>query len=382
MAARLKQGGHESFLNKLLLLREQEVLNLSKKLHNQAAIDSDVSSGISEGSLGSPESRALSLSPPPASSPDQSADPRLHSPTSDKAESLASPRPHHDSLDDPGAQEAGREDDQYPQPQPHPHIHLRNDLLRPGVKEESHNPYGLLSDDDDDHRRLQRQRLDLDDAHPLSRQLNFDQERRLDDLGLEQDPRSLSEQLLERYDQLRRRPDDHWSPDGSQNEQDLSRGESIPEDDEESRGDMNSSGFQHQQQMALAARAVLGSLASPALAPAMLPFPPVTPEKQLMNNGSNLLVRALATSAPRRPRGEKKPIPDTLKDEKYYERRKRNNLAAKKSRDARKQREDQVAMRASYLEKENAILRAQVATLRDEASSLRHLLLQKKGKQQ
>lgn len=45
MAARLKQGGHESFLNKLLLLREQEVLNLSKKLHNQAAIDSDVSSG-------------------------------------------------------------------------------------------------------------------------------------------------------------------------------------------------------------------------------------------------------------------------------------------------------------------------------------------------
>lgn len=45
MAARLKQGGHESFLNRLLLLREQEVLNLSKKLHNQAALDSDVSSG-------------------------------------------------------------------------------------------------------------------------------------------------------------------------------------------------------------------------------------------------------------------------------------------------------------------------------------------------
>nr|XP_027233258.1 uncharacterized protein LOC113824687 [Penaeus vannamei] len=250
MAARLKQGGHESFLNKLLLLREQEVLNLSKKLHNQAAIDSDVSSG----ELGQPGVPRPLPVPPSRLLPDQSADPRLHSPTSDKAESLASPRPHHDSLDDPGAQEAGREDDQYPHPQPHPHIHLRNDLLRPGVKEESHNPYGLLSDDDDDHRRLQRQRLDLDDAHPLSRQLNFDQERRLDDLGLEQDPRSLSEQLLERYDQLRRRPDDHWSPDGSQNEQDLSRGESIPEDDEESRGDMNSSGFQHQQQMALAAR--------------------------------------------------------------------------------------------------------------------------------
>ena len=35
-------------------------------------------------------------------------------------------------------------------------------------------------------------------------------------------------------------------------------------------------------------------------------------------------------------RGEKKPIPEDLKDEKYFERRKRNNLAAKKSRDQRK----------------------------------------------
>ena len=37
-------------------------------------------------------------------------------------------------------------------------------------------------------------------------------------------------------------------------------------------------------------------------------------------------------------RGEKKPIPEDLKDEKYFERRKRNNLAAKKSRDQRKVR--------------------------------------------
>ena len=39
-----------------------------------------------------------------------------------------------------------------------------------------------------------------------------------------------------------------------------------------------------------------------------------------------------------RHRGEKKPIPEDLKDEKYFERRKRNNLAAKKSRDQRKVR--------------------------------------------
>lgn len=45
----------------------------------------------------------------------------------------------------------------------------------------------------------------------------------------------------------------------------------------------------------------------------------------------------------RRPRGEKRPIPEEQKDEKYFERRRRNNEAAKKSRDARKMREDRVS---------------------------------------
>ena len=68
-------------------------------------------------------------------------------------------------------------------------------------------------------------------------------------------------------------------------------------------------------------------------------------------------------AVPRRPRGEKKPIPEDLKDSKYFERRKRNNLAAKKSRDQRKIREDQICQRATLLEKENAVLRAQVELL-------------------
>lgn len=46
----------------------------------------------------------------------------------------------------------------------------------------------------------------------------------------------------------------------------------------------------------------------------------------------------------RRQRGEKRPIPNEQKDEKYFERRKRNNEAAKKSRDARKIREDRVSI--------------------------------------
>ncbi|EDW32288.1 GL11555 [Drosophila persimilis] len=76
----------------------------------------------------------------------------------------------------------------------------------------------------------------------------------------------------------------------------------------------------------------------------------------------------------RRSRGEKRPIPDAQKDAKYYERRKRNNEAAKKSRDARKIREDRIAFRAALLEQENSILRAQVLALRDELQTVRQLL--------
>ncbi|CAH1642050.1 unnamed protein product [Spodoptera littoralis] len=75
-----------------------------------------------------------------------------------------------------------------------------------------------------------------------------------------------------------------------------------------------------------------------------------------------------------RRRGEKRPIPPELKDEKYFERRRRNNQAAKKSRDARRIREDQIAWRACLLEQENASLRAHVAALRQETLALRSLL--------
>ncbi|KAL5286429.1 zip-7 family protein [Megaselia abdita] len=76
----------------------------------------------------------------------------------------------------------------------------------------------------------------------------------------------------------------------------------------------------------------------------------------------------------RRQRGEKRPIPEEQKDDKYYERRKRNNEAAKKSRDARKIREDRIAFRAAILEQENAILRAQLLAMREEVSTLRQLI--------
>ncbi|KAJ9574861.1 hypothetical protein L9F63_007956, partial [Diploptera punctata] len=45
-------------------------------------------------------------------------------------------------------------------------------------------------------------------------------------------------------------------------------------------------------------------------------------------------------------------VPDDLKDEKYWARRRKNNMAAKRSRDARRVKENQIALRAGYLEKE------------------------------
>ena len=41
-----------------------------------------------------------------------------------------------------------------------------------------------------------------------------------------------------------------------------------------------------------------------------------------------------------------------MKDDKYWARRRKNNMAAKRSRDARRVKENQIAMRASFLEKE------------------------------
>lgn len=58
------------------------------------------------------------------------------------------------------------------------------------------------------------------------------------------------------------------------------------------------------------------------------------------------------------------PNPSTGRDQKYWERRKRNNLAAKRSREAKRAREIAVAKKTSTLEKENNTLRRQVQRLK------------------
>ena len=75
--------------------------------------------------------------------------------------------------------------------------------------------------------------------------------------------------------------------------------------------------------------------------------------------------------------GEKKMKPNEengRKDDAYWDRRRKNNEAAKRSRDARRQKEEEIAMRAAYLEQENLKLRAQVAILKNETAKLHYML--------
>lgn len=67
-------------------------------------------------------------------------------------------------------------------------------------------------------------------------------------------------------------------------------------------------------------------------------------------------------------------VPDNMKDEKYWTRRYKNNEAAKRSRDARRLKENQISVRAAYLERENAALRQEVAEIRKELGRCRNIL--------
>lgn len=72
---------------------------------------------------------------------------------------------------------------------------------------------------------------------------------------------------------------------------------------------------------------------------------------------------------------EERLIEDTSpQDEKYWTRRKKNNVAAKRSRDARRLKENQITIRAAFLEKENTALRTEVAELRKEVGKCKTIV--------
>lgn len=59
-----------------------------------------------------------------------------------------------------------------------------------------------------------------------------------------------------------------------------------------------------------------------------------------------------------------------VKDAAYYERRRKNNAAAKKSRDRRRIKEDEIAIRAAYLERQNIELLCQIDALKAQLAAL------------
>lgn len=71
-------------------------------------------------------------------------------------------------------------------------------------------------------------------------------------------------------------------------------------------------------------------------------------------------------------------IPTSIADEKdaaYWERRRKNNEAAKRSRDARRAKEDEIAIRAAFLEQQYCHLMSQVKFLTEENTKLKCMLM-------
>ncbi|KAJ8919603.1 hypothetical protein NQ315_002225 [Exocentrus adspersus] len=63
-----------------------------------------------------------------------------------------------------------------------------------------------------------------------------------------------------------------------------------------------------------------------------------------------------------------------VSDPTYWEKRKKNNEAAKRSRDARRAKEDEIAVRCAYLEQENVQLRYRLAAAEAERKRLYDML--------
>lgn len=90
--------------------------------------------------------------------------------------------------------------------------------------------------------------------------------------------------------------------------------------------------------------------------------------------GGSSLSFPVHSTTPGSPKKKAQPVPDSMKDGSYWDRRKRNNESARRSREARRMKEEQIAIRVVYLEQENLQLRTEVGMLRAEIEKMRMLL--------
>lgn len=96
--------------------------------------------------------------------------------------------------------------------------------------------------------------------------------------------------------------------------------------------------------------------------------------------GQSTQESSLLGSSGSRKRG--RPLPGHMKDDAYWERRRKNNEAAKRSRDLRRAKEDEVAIRCAYLEQENFKLKCDLMKTQIEFDKLRALWMNSQQGQQ
>lgn len=71
---------------------------------------------------------------------------------------------------------------------------------------------------------------------------------------------------------------------------------------------------------------------------------------------------------------KRRPVPVDAKDMTYWEKRRKNNESAKRSRDMRRMKEEHISVRVIYLEQDNLQLRTENALLRSEVEKLRAMM--------
>jgi len=67
---------------------------------------------------------------------------------------------------------------------------------------------------------------------------------------------------------------------------------------------------------------------------------------------------------------KKNAVPEEMKDDRYWEKREKNKEATRRSREAKRLKENQIVLRAAYLEKENKVLKQELETSNFEKSKL------------
>lgn len=63
-------------------------------------------------------------------------------------------------------------------------------------------------------------------------------------------------------------------------------------------------------------------------------------------------------------------VPEASKDEKYWIKRTKNNIAAKRSMESRRIKENRILLRAAYLEKENCALKREIKKMKEEMNEI------------